>query len=445
MLGELMISICIAAALYSVPGSFAVGSATSAGVARIDITPPIELKASLGGYGERMNRPATGIHDRIWAKAIVLRQGERRFALVTADMLALPPGFKSAVLEKLNSQGASGTPATSVWKEDQVILLPSHSHTSIDMTAINPKNTFGIPQLGVFHPALYERTRDLFAQVISDAARTETPCRAGTRSVKLTGWNHNRRKDSSATQPELTVTRFDSETGPIAALVNWTAHPTFMDADAMEYSGDWPGQMQRTVEALIGGGVTVMYYNGAEGDQSPIARPDSGGSWEKAERYGREIGLQVWGLWKQVKTSPTIALEYHLEPISLPTRMWHPDFMKTGGTEYGLTEDGIRAIVERMVPVATHSVSVRIGDLVIAGVPGELASDLGDQVKQRIHRKSGVEHVVIGGLADEWISYIITPTQYHNGGYEASMSFFGDGLGATIVEGVARGANALLH
>ena len=43
-----------------------------AGAARVDLTPPNDLQASLGGYGERMSRPAEGVHDRVFAKALVV-------------------------------------------------------------------------------------------------------------------------------------------------------------------------------------------------------------------------------------------------------------------------------------------------------------------------------------------------------------------------------------
>ncbi|HXJ71256.1 MAG TPA: neutral/alkaline non-lysosomal ceramidase N-terminal domain-containing protein, partial [Candidatus Dormibacteraeota bacterium] len=120
-----------------------------AGAAQVDLTPPLELKAALGGYGERMNKPATGVHDRVWVKALVLVDGERRFALVTADILGFPPGFKEAVAQKLAGDG---------WTADRFLLLPSHSHTSLDLSALNPKNTLGIPQIGLFHRELFERT-----------------------------------------------------------------------------------------------------------------------------------------------------------------------------------------------------------------------------------------------------------------------------------------------
>src|ERR1041385_5328717 len=89
-----------------------------AGVSRIDITPPMELKASLGGYGDRMNRPAIGVHDRVWAKALTLKQGDRRFCLVTADILGFPSGFKSAVMAGVRGEELEGG-------EGKVLPLPS--------------------------------------------------------------------------------------------------------------------------------------------------------------------------------------------------------------------------------------------------------------------------------------------------------------------------------
>src|SRR3954452_6341190 len=69
-----------------------------AGVARVDLTPPLSMKAPLGGYGARMNRAAVGVHDRIFAKALVVSDGNRKFALVTADLLGFAPAFKPAIV-----------------------------------------------------------------------------------------------------------------------------------------------------------------------------------------------------------------------------------------------------------------------------------------------------------------------------------------------------------
>ena len=184
-----------------------------------------------------------------------------------------------------------------------------------------------------------------------------------------------------------------------------------------------------------------MYYNGAEGDQSPMARPDSGDSrWEMAERYGRELGIVVANDWRGITTQADTVFQFHRQTITLPDRSWHPDFLKTGGAEYALSEALLREMLPRMFPTETASGCLKIGDLVIVGVPGEMAASLGLQIKAATHENTGATHPVIGGLADEWISYMLPPEAYDSGGYEASVSFYGRTLGPTIVDGAIEGA-----
>jgi hypothetical protein len=406
-----------------------------AGVARIDLTPPMELKATLGGYGDRMSKPAVGVHDRIFAKCIVISDGAKRFALVTADVLAFPPGFKSALVESLADAG---------WKSSQIMLLPSHSHSSIDMSALNPRNTLGIPQIGFFHKELFDLTVARLARVITEAGKGPVAISASTNTIQLHGWNRNRRQGNTAYDADLTVTRIDKVTGqPLAVLVNWTAHPTFMGPDDMMFSGGWPGHLQRTIEALVGHGVTAMYYNGAQADQSPVRREDSGRNWERAECYGRELGIIVYKEWQKIKPISSPTFSYHAEEIELPVCTWHPDFMKTGGSEYGLSEEIMEKALTIIAPQKTVSGSLRLGNLLIVGVPGEIAVQLGMSIKSQVCQITGIRHVVIGGLANEWISYILSAEEYKKGGYEASVSFYGQTLGKVIVQGALKGVSKI--
>lgn len=402
-----------------------------AGAARVSLLPPPGIKAALGGYGARMSKPAEGVHDTVWAKALVLEQGARRFAIVAADVLAFPLRFKAAVVERLASEG---------WRADQILLLPSHTHTSLDMMALHPGNTFNIPQVGLFQRELFEHTAEQLAEVIRAAGCNPRPVLVGCAKASVPDRNRNRR-GLTITDPELVVTRLDTAEGkPLAVLVNWTAHPTFMSAEDMLFSGDWPGHLQRTVEALIGSGVTVLFYNGAEGDQSPVPPAEAGSRWERAERYGRELGIRAWRLWETAKPGAVKSFSHHAERIALPERRWHPDFMKTGGAEYGLNEAMMRGFLEALQPAETRSTCLRLGDLLILGVPGEMAAELGLELKAQARAITGARHPTIGGLADEWISYILSAEEWRKGGYEASVSFYGETLGRTMVEGVLRAA-----
>lgn len=383
-----------------------------------------------------MNAPAEGVHDRIFGKALVLSDGENKFALVTADMLGFPPPFKQAVLDELQDLG---------WTNENVMLLPSHSHTSIEMNAINPSNVFGIPQIGIYNPELFKFTVNNFVSLIKAADQNLVPVQLGTSRQKLTGWNRNRRSEEGIVDNDLTVTRIDTLEGkPLAVLVNFTAHPTFMSSKEMLFSGDWPGYLQRTTESLIGEEVTVMYHNGAEGDQSVRGRPDSGPSrWERAEKYGQQLGMIVANQWKTTQTDSDVTFKSHYERIDLPKPTWHPSFMKTGGAEYGLTEKLLSAMLPIMYPARTGSGSLQLGDMVIIGVPGEMTATLGLKIKTAAEQDLGVKYPVIGGLADEWISYILSPEEYDKGGYEASVSFYGSTLGTVISNGAISGVKKL--
>jgi len=435
---RLTVAVCMGALAFLTvvlsENSRATAAELKAGVARVDLTPPLEFNSPLGGYGERLSRRAEGIHDRIFAKALVVSDGKQKFVLITADMLGFPPPIKPALLERLSGG----------WTADQMMLLPSHSHTSIEMNAINPPNTFQIPQIGIHNPRVYEFVLDRLTQLVKDAEKQLVPVSVGTSSVQIEGWNRNRR-NGPVTDKELTITRVDTTAGkPLAVLVNFTAHPTFMNGEDMLFSGDWPGHMQRTIESLVGEGVTAMYYNGAQGDQAPQGRGDAGSSrWERAERYGRDLGIVAWKQWQETKTAPGAALAYHRHTITLPEKTWHPDFMKTGGKEYGLTEELFKEMLPRLFPTKVDSISLRVGDLLIVGIPGEMAASLGMKIKSEAKRITGAAHPTIGGLADVWISYMLPADEYRKGGYESSVSFYGETLGDTIVAGAIAGVGEL--
>jgi hypothetical protein len=96
-----------------------------------------------------------------------------------------------------------------------------------------------------------------------------------------------------------------------------------------------------------------------------------------------------------------------------------------------------------MFPSAVDSLSLRLGDLVIVGIPGEMAASLGLKIKSETGRITGAKHPVIGGLADVWISYMLPADEYRKGGYESSVSFYGETLGDTIVSGAIAGVGEL--
>src|SRR5262249_42308732 len=162
--------------------------------------------------------------------ALVLTDGQKKFCLVTADALGFAPPVKTAVLDRLAGHG---------WTAEDLMLLASHSHTAIEMNALNPLNDFQGPQMGNHNAPLFDWIMNRLAQVVMDAEKNLEPVTVGSASTELVKWNRNRRIPGGIVDPELTVVRIDRLDGkPFAVFVNWTAHPTFMGSEDMWFSGD---------------------------------------------------------------------------------------------------------------------------------------------------------------------------------------------------------------
>src|SRR5690242_1191072 len=87
------------------------------GTAQVVITPPAGMPMA-GYYSTRLLQ---GVHDDLFAKAMVLASGDQRVAIVACDLIGVPP----AVVEEARAliQTATGIPAANV------MISATHSHT----------------------------------------------------------------------------------------------------------------------------------------------------------------------------------------------------------------------------------------------------------------------------------------------------------------------------
>src|SRR5690242_8538820 len=88
-----------------------------AGVCETNITPPIGVWMS--GYALRPSG-ALGIHDELYARALVLDDGRQRLVLVVADLIALPFEMAQQIREKIG---------TALGIESKAVMLHcTHTH-----------------------------------------------------------------------------------------------------------------------------------------------------------------------------------------------------------------------------------------------------------------------------------------------------------------------------
>src|SRR5262245_13808659 len=109
----------LAAALLGLAGlGAAEEAALEAGFGEADITPEVKGKTVyVAGFGH--NRKATGVHDPLKARAVVLRHGEKKIALVSLDVV----GFFLPSVERVRGKLPGFT---------YVLVSSTHNHEGPD-------------------------------------------------------------------------------------------------------------------------------------------------------------------------------------------------------------------------------------------------------------------------------------------------------------------------
>ncbi len=166
-----------------------------AGVGKADVTP--RTGYYLGGW-TRADRVAKGQHTRLHSRALVLRSGGRKIALVSLDLFMVPSGMVRHIGEALASRGFS---------ERNILISASHTHSGPGGYANYPTFNTAAPALstardpativGLLNPPPADRQLYTFlvqqiSKAIIRADRDLSPAVAGWGAGELRGVTRNR-------------------------------------------------------------------------------------------------------------------------------------------------------------------------------------------------------------------------------------------------------------
>ncbi len=430
------------------------------GTARARITPSVGMPYL--GYGWDRQDFFLGVHDDLWAKALVIDDGERTAALIACDMIGFPPApFAAGVRELVAAH-------TSIPGEC-VMLSASHthsSHASIDLSTLDLE-----------WPWVKDLAKSLAGTAIA-AWQQREPASIKVSSGEIHGISENRRVvrtdgkvyrnwDTKAPGAEVRRGPIDPEVGvllaqrpdgaPLAALCNFTAHPICAMSQPL-VSADYPGYAMAAVEAALGPGVTALFSQGACGDVNPpVVR--------RNVRDAREVGLQLGG---EVLRTAASLLPDEIPAVDCRVRVasrrvtwdYRPDLPSREDADRA--NEAARAAVERLERGGASAAEVRkeinrhrltleqyeltrndarqeegeiqvmaIGESAWVGVPGELFCQVGLDIKEQ----SPFTRTYIVGYANCYQGYFPTPQAYAEGGYEVNVgrwSRFTAAAGASV-------------
>jgi neutral ceramidase len=412
---SLIISVCVMTI-----AAIAQTATLTAGVARIDITPPPGIE--LWGYSNRTG-PAIGTLDPLYARVLVLDDGRNAVAIVTLD---LGRTFGQAQMKALRER---------VQREHRiadVMFIASHTHSgpSIDEDYENGSV-----------PEWERRALDKIAQALGEARSRMTEARIGAgaghtiighnrRLVQSDGsvkmlWRNSTGQPGGPIDPAVGVIRVDDRQGnTLAILVNYACHPVVFGPDNLRYSADFPGAMARQVEESYGNkqnkSPVCFFLQGAPGDINPLVdkTPLDENADLEMRRVGEQLGREVVRVSHAIQTAapanPEVALI--VEELHFKNR-WDLGKLKA----QLVAAYGPRSITRYqryladpiVAPVTTLVINRQIA---LVGLPGEPFVGLQLSLKQR----SPLPVTLMCGYTNGYIAYFPTIRDAVSGGYGAN-------------------------
>jgi neutral ceramidase len=397
--------------------------------------------APLAGFAAREG-VSQGIHDDLFARALVLVNKEAVVVLVSVDVLALSLDFVTRV--RTGIQKRTGI------DPETVMIASTHTHAGpVTIT------TFFNPEESV-DSAYMEMLAQAIEQCVTSAWNQRFPARVGVGAGHVAGVGVNRRSvDHRPVDEEVGIIKIDDTTGRTRAVfMNYSCHPTVLGPNNLLVTGDFPAFAIEQIENDIGPDGFAMFVNGTQGnismghssELSAIGVITPGRTFERAAELGHLLGSAVLAALPAIAPDGSHCLGAISRVVNLPLKKYPPveetgRALSAADQQLGrLSHEGASA--ELVMPAKTNRLyasitdfyarealalpdgnlpielqGVRIGDAMFVAVPAEVFVEIGLELKRQ-----ALFRTFIVGIANGYIGYLPTREAYEAGGYEVVSS-----------------------
>jgi hypothetical protein len=398
------------------------------GFAEADITPKVggAKPVYIAGFGN--DRKATGVHDPLLARTVVLESGGRKIALVSLDVV----GFFYPGVMRVRQQLPGFT---------YVLVTSTHNHEGPDTLGLWGPGRF---QSGV-DPDYLALIEKQIVKAVQAADATRRPATAALGSAHAPELLHDGREPYVKHEELVALQFFDAKKAPVGLVVQWNCHPETLESKNTLLSADFVGSTVKTLRERYH--CPVVYLTGTVGGlmtslhvevKSAAGKALADGTFEKTDRYGvllADVAARALQGAKPVQLTP---LEVRAQPIFLPLEnklyvlarrlgvfereafLWENDPYKATPTT--------DLLADKPMCIKSEIAWLRLGELDIAAIPGEIYPELVlDKVQDppdpgadfptapiepAIYRQMKGPYRMMIGLANDEIGYIIPKRQW---------------------------------
>ncbi|NVM28778.1 MAG: neutral/alkaline non-lysosomal ceramidase N-terminal domain-containing protein [Candidatus Helarchaeota archaeon] len=416
------------------------------GFSKIVITP--KIGTPMGGYGARIGN-SSGIHDDLFARSVYFNHNGEESLIISADVLSFPLEVVKFYRKLINQK-------TGI-KKPRIFICALHNHSGPDTIGIT------LPTRGFFRLKFAKQIFiDLGRKIIKVAQQAKKNSReaiiGADKKLMEKRLIINRREPLKDSKYEVGIIQFSDLQGDlIGIIINYACHGTVLPSDNTLFTAEYPGYLVKRITARLGDNVHIVYLNGPNGDINPnlfdfdvdLKELDAKkellydgpghakGNFKRAREIGFAIADMALEISKKIKNEPVTDFKHTSKSYIFPmknliyensVRMYLKHILyklklsilwglwRLNKTEIPYPIDFIKKDGKYFQEAEIHA--IKINDIVIVGIPGEVFSELG----ARVLKKSSVPKTFIVELANGYLGYLFPFQDFRKGGYEMFLS-----------------------
>jgi neutral ceramidase len=383
------------------------------------ITPPVGTP--LAGFGARKGKPSTGVHDELFVKALAVSDGIDTAVIVGTDMLIIPENIADSVRTRVSEQ----TKLTA----NEILFNASHTHSGPGAFASGLASRF---VNGPYNRKIYDLLAEAFTEAIVEAYQSLEPAKVTYGSVDAPEYIQNRTRKGGVVDSELSYMLVEQEDRDRCFVISYSAHPTVLGADNMQFTGEYPGFLVRHIMEQTG--AEAIYLGGSVGSMSPRP-PERDDSFDRCRAMGVALADKVL---EAIRDAPPFRDKVDVASIGLSIEL--PPFQVRLNKNWclskflfpilGIDKDGWM-----------HA--VRIGDVALVGTPADYCGEISVDLKSWAQNRC-IDLWVLSFNGD-YVGYISPDKYYYDtdekGGYgyeRGIMSWIGPDQEAFTVSLIIR-------
>jgi hypothetical protein len=349
----------------------------------------------MAGFGNTI--PAYDVHDDVFARAVVLQNGDISIALVSLDAVGLFHDDVESVRDRVAKRNM-GVP-------DYVLVSSTHTHESVDTMGQWGPIKAVVPERGVDDGWLRDVLIEGVAQAVSDAMLSSKPAKVFSAQPRLGEKTRQVLDDTRApfiSDDTVTVLKFTEAQGDvvIGTLVSWANHPETLAENNNSISSDFVWALREGVEkgvfkrdgslVVAGVGGVCVYFNGTVGGlmTSLGVKPTSvdgdvpaDRSFAKTKTVGDLVAITALEGLASATEEKAPNLAFGAQSLKLPIDNETFQLLTLPGVNILrrplIDFDRNKSVGPGNIPYVLSEVSkVQVGGVRFVGVPGELFPEL---------------------------------------------------------------------